>query len=309
MTGIVVEAVSALSYDRLATLMTRAFAGYVAPVSVSAATLRGMVERDDILLDASLVARVDGDVAGLALVAVRPFRAATRTRLAAMGVVPGRRRTGVGSALLRRVVDDARGRGSRRLALEAFASNRAALRLYEAHGFVVERRLLGFTLPGAGPRAHGARAVSLRGISAPAALPLFALASGTEPRAAAPPWQLEGPSLARLAEGAEIYAVLAPNAPGPVGYLALGGVVPASDGTPYLRLLHLGILPPWRRRGLATAALVAALDMYERDGVAGFTVGPLVPEGSTLVPFLLARGAARAPEEQVEMALHGLGAG
>lgn len=307
--SIVVEAASSLSYDRLAPLMTRAFAGYVAPVSVSAATLRGMVERDDILLDASLVARVDGDVAGLALVAVRPFRAATRARLAAMGVVPAHRRTGVGSALLRRVVDDARGRGSRRLALEVFASNSAALRLYDAHGFVAERRLLGFTLPGAGPRATGARAVSLRGIAAPAALPLFALASGTEPRAAAPPWQFEGPSLARLAEGVEIYAVLSPGAPGPVGYLALGGVVPAPDGTPYLRLLHLGILPTWRRRGLATAALAAALDMHERTGVAGFTVGPLVPEGSALVPFFLACGAARAREEQVEMVLHDLGAG
>ncbi len=54
----------------------------------------------------------------------------------ALGVVPGRRRAGLGSALLDSIGGEARGRGARSLVLEVAADNAAARALYAASGFV-----------------------------------------------------------------------------------------------------------------------------------------------------------------------------
>jgi ribosomal-protein-alanine N-acetyltransferase len=54
----------------------------------------------------------------------------------ALGVVPARRRRGLGSALLAALVDEARRRGARALFLEVADDNTAARRLYAARGFV-----------------------------------------------------------------------------------------------------------------------------------------------------------------------------
>ena len=54
----------------------------------------------------------------------------------ALGVVPERRRTGIGSALIRSVAHEARRRGARRLFLEVASDNSAARALYSARGFV-----------------------------------------------------------------------------------------------------------------------------------------------------------------------------
>jgi ribosomal-protein-alanine N-acetyltransferase len=53
-----------------------------------------------------------------------------------LGVVPERRRAGIGSALVAAVADDARRRGARRLFLEVAGDNSAARALYAARGFV-----------------------------------------------------------------------------------------------------------------------------------------------------------------------------
>ena len=66
-------------------------------------------------------------------------------------------------------------------------------------------------------------------------------------------------------------------------------------------LVHLGIVPAWRRHGLGTAALAAALRAH--PAVEDFYAPPLVPTASPLVPFLQALGAVRDPDEQIEMEL------
>jgi [ribosomal protein S18]-alanine N-acetyltransferase len=53
-----------------------------------------------------------------------------------LGVVPKRRRTGIGSALLASVVDEARRRGAGQLFLEVADDNIAARALYAAQGFI-----------------------------------------------------------------------------------------------------------------------------------------------------------------------------
>lgn len=54
-----------------------------------------------------------------------------------LAVIPERRRSGVASALLSRVLADGAGRGAHRATLEVRRSNHAALGLYERFGFLV----------------------------------------------------------------------------------------------------------------------------------------------------------------------------
>jgi [ribosomal protein S18]-alanine N-acetyltransferase len=53
----------------------------------------------------------------------------------ALGVDPGRRRGGIGSALLSAICEEATRRGGNRIFLEVAADNEAARALYAAHGF------------------------------------------------------------------------------------------------------------------------------------------------------------------------------
>src|SRR5919199_1046473 len=249
----------ALSCADLTALLNRAFADDSAPVYLSCTDLEVMIARDDILIDASHVAYVDGEPAGVALAAVRARREGTRTRLATMGVVPEHRRLGVGRALLRRVIDEAHARGARTLLVEVLARNAPARVLYDAHGFVPRRRLVGFAV------------------------------------AAAPLWQLDAPSLARLGPSTRMYAVVPAGAARAAGYLVLG------QSNSVAGLVHLGIVPARRRQGLGTAALAAALREYPT--LETLYVPPLVPAASPLVPFLQALGGVRDRDEQIEMEL------
>ena len=83
------------------------------------------------------LARIDGEVAGIALARV----AADEAELLLIAVLPAERGRGVGAALLRATMGEAAARGAVRLHLEVRAGN-PAVRLYGATGFtkVGERR-------------------------------------------------------------------------------------------------------------------------------------------------------------------------
>ncbi len=393
MTPSAVTLVPAATMDlvALAALVTEAFADSAAPWPLSAETLASMVASDDIALSSSHVALLRGAPVGVTFVGVRygrdtedgaGARVAARTWLEALGVVPAARRGGVARLLLGRVLDEARARGSRTVALQVHASNAPARRLYESLGFVAARRLLGFTLPrpavgrrgvlhtprqlpagsgtgistdagradvsgpatahaadgvlgaraarplGARPRRSGppdataAAGVSgpdmlpteltpndkvhhdqptqlfitLQPVVAPLALPLVEACLAGEAPAVWPAWQMETASLARLAPPAQVYTVV-PHGERAVGYVALTQDPDAATAM----LLHLGILPAARREGWGRAAVEAAFALY--PAADSFTVPPLVPASSTLVPFLGACRAVRDPEEHLEMAL------
>jgi ribosomal-protein-alanine N-acetyltransferase len=79
-----------------------------------------------------LVDETDGVVTGYAgLCAYAPYEAYIQT----MAVVPTQQRKGVGSALLKALIDEAQRRGCPHLDLEVRADNAVAQRLYEQHGF------------------------------------------------------------------------------------------------------------------------------------------------------------------------------
>ncbi len=125
----------------LADLFTLGFAGYFMPVNFNEETFRAFVERDGVDLNASRVLLLDGDPAGLALIA----RRGPVSRLAAIGLAAGARGRGAGSWLMGELLAEARKRGERRMFLEVIAQNEPAIRLYEKSGFTKLRRLLGFS--------------------------------------------------------------------------------------------------------------------------------------------------------------------
>jgi [ribosomal protein S18]-alanine N-acetyltransferase len=83
------------------------------------------------------IAWEDEEATGLALALL----VSEECELLTLGVVPEHRRTGIGSALIASIVDEARRRGARNLFLEVAEDNSAARALYAARGFVqISRR-------------------------------------------------------------------------------------------------------------------------------------------------------------------------
>jgi ribosomal-protein-alanine N-acetyltransferase len=91
------------------------------------------------------VAWEDVEPAGLAFA----FGVGDEYEIAALGVVPAWRRTGIGTALLAGLCDEIRRRGGRSIVLEVAADNGAAQALYAAFGFVrIGRRRDYYRRPG-----------------------------------------------------------------------------------------------------------------------------------------------------------------
>lgn len=88
----------------------------------------------------TLVAEIDGVVVGYALVgqALPLASHAHVLELRGLAVDPARQRCGAGQRLVEASVEQARGRGARKLALRVLGSNARARRLYESCGFLVE---------------------------------------------------------------------------------------------------------------------------------------------------------------------------
>lgn len=97
----------------------------------------------------AFIAEVDGARAGfLLLLDALPDEVTTLPQgfVAYMAIEPGRRREGIGAALLAAAEDEARSRGLPYMALMVTEENEPARRLYERGGYRTERRLLCKTL-------------------------------------------------------------------------------------------------------------------------------------------------------------------
>jgi len=129
--------------DELAALFTKAFTGYVAgSVQLDRAGFAGLVTRDNVDLNASLVAQAGASPVAFGLIA----RQGWTSRLAAMGVAPESQGQQVGRRLLERLVEASLARQDKAIVLEVFEQNPRAVRLYEKAGFVVVQRLYGYTI-------------------------------------------------------------------------------------------------------------------------------------------------------------------
>ena len=142
MATIALEPASRFTHAELAAIFNAGYERYFTPFSVDEASFRFMAETWDDDLDASRVAVVDGEPAGIAKLAIR----GERGWIGGIGVALPHRGTGVGEALMREVIEQARSRGLTELWLEVLVRNEPAIRLYEKLGFERVRDLEVWTL-------------------------------------------------------------------------------------------------------------------------------------------------------------------
>jgi ribosomal protein S18 acetylase RimI-like enzyme len=135
---------SELDWTRAASAFNASYSGYVIPVHVSAQDLCRRAQSESVDRKQSYVVFESESPVGIVLIARRGMT----SRIAALGVAPERRHSGLGRAMLARALAEATEREDLTMELEVFESNIAALKLYEATGFRTVDRLLGFELVG-----------------------------------------------------------------------------------------------------------------------------------------------------------------
>jgi GNAT superfamily N-acetyltransferase len=117
--------------------LNRAYADYRVPIHLNGASFRELVAREDIRLESSLAALDGSQVIGLGMLGAR----GQRGWIGGMGVIPERRREGIGRAILSGLLDEARRLGLKRVQLEVITTNEPAYRLYQSVGFKRLRHL------------------------------------------------------------------------------------------------------------------------------------------------------------------------
>jgi len=207
-------AASTLERAERAALFTAGYEGYLLPFQVDEAALGFMEHAFDLVPEASLLARVDGELVGLANLGLR----GTDAWVGGVGVVPAHRGGGVGEALMRGLADEARSRGVERVWLEVIVENTAALSLYEKLGYGHVRDVEVWSLPG----EEGAR-------NSPVPLE-EAHAFIRERRSWREPWQRSDATLSRLSD----------LGPAPQGVLEDGGAAIVRQGPGRVAIVQLG---------------------------------------------------------------------
>lgn len=129
--------VSQVDFEAFTAAFNRAYQDYYTPIVMTAGSFRAVLRADDVDLDAS-VAAVEGEqIVGTGLLGLR-HRVAW---IGGMGVVPERRRQGIGRRMMHYLLDQARMHQADEVRLEVIEDNEGALHLYWQLGFLTFRRL------------------------------------------------------------------------------------------------------------------------------------------------------------------------
>lgn len=139
---------SEFGWDELARLYNVTRADYIVPMPMDGPRLQEHAHAYDIAIDKSVVA-IDGwgEPIGLGLLGVREWQA-WMTRL---GIVPGHRGQGIGTAIVSALLDAAWTTSARSVSLEIICGNDAARALYDRVGFSSRRELLVLRRPPLAP--------------------------------------------------------------------------------------------------------------------------------------------------------------
>jgi GNAT superfamily N-acetyltransferase len=172
------------SLAELAAVFTASYEGYFVPFVLDESQLGYMVDVFDLDLSRSLVAVERKRPVGLANLG----RRGERTWLGGIGVVPDRRGAGVGEALTRTLLDQAREAGAREMVLEVIVENAPAIALYEKLGFARTRELEVLSLTPSTERSEAQETDLAEGLRVVAA-------ARPEPE----PWQRADETVANLA--------------------------------------------------------------------------------------------------------------
>jgi ribosomal protein S18 acetylase RimI-like enzyme len=213
----------------------------------------------------------EGEAVGVALIARRGWT----SRLAAMAIVPGARRQGAGTWLMRELMAEARKRNERRMVLEVIEHSQAAVALYRGCGFSVRRRLLGFVRTGdsTGTQTELAE-VDIRKVAERV----------SRDGLADLPWQVSGESLAQLGPPARAYR------------LGDAYVVLTDPALPRIQIRAVVVPPGQRRQGQATRLLRALMSTHTAKQ---WVVPALCPE--EVGPFFVQAGFVTEPLSQLQM--------
>lgn len=129
---------SRFTVEELTAIYNRTRVDYMIPMPMDPARLEQYIESYDVDLDRSFVASEDGEPCGIAMLGVR----AGRTWITRLGVVPSTRRSGMGEALSRRLLDESKALGVDFTMMEVIKDNIPAYRLFRKLGFYEVRELL-----------------------------------------------------------------------------------------------------------------------------------------------------------------------
>jgi ribosomal protein S18 acetylase RimI-like enzyme len=122
---------SDVDLGEFAAAFNRAYRDYYVPITMTTPGLRALVARDDIVLEASIVARRDERIVGMGLLGIR----GDAGWIGGMGVIPTYRRQGIGREIMRRLLAEGIRRALRIIRLEVIADNAPAHALYGEFGF------------------------------------------------------------------------------------------------------------------------------------------------------------------------------
>lgn len=184
-----------ISLAERASLLNAAYTDYHVPFHMTPDQIRGMDALYDVDLALSLVARVKGELVGMALLS----RRGARGWVSAVGVIPNQRRQGVARRVMNELIVNAQVAGLRDLTLEVIDTNTAARGLYRSLGFVETRELLCWRFPADADRLPIPKE-RLAPVRAEEVWSYFA-AWHDQP----PCWQREEPTLRSMAERARCY--------------------------------------------------------------------------------------------------------
>lgn len=248
----------------------RAFEGYFMPVADDPQAFAARVRTEQVDLASSFVVYAGKEVAGVCLIA----RRGEVSRVAGMGITVPWRRKGVSTAIMERLLADARARGDSRVLLEVIEQNAPAVRLYEKHGFVKTGRLVGYEAD-----SLSGFPVDLQEISISEVVAKIAHAGD-----AYLPWQLQAATLAGAVRPTRAFR----------SGRASGLVVVQ----PEIIILRALVVPPEaRRQGEGTRFLQALAHKFPERR---FVVPALVPE-VLADSFMLRNGFQHSELSQFEM--------
>ena len=132
------KSVSTVNFEMFTAAFNRAYSDYFMPIVMTVRAFRDLVERDDLDLSASVAALEQTDIVGTGLLGIREKTG----WIGGMGVVPERRRRGIGRKMMQYLLDRAQDRSLTQVFLEVIEANRGAHALYQQIGFQDIRHLL-----------------------------------------------------------------------------------------------------------------------------------------------------------------------
>lgn len=138
MAAITYRAVSDVDFSAFTSAFNLAYSDYFVPIMMSVPSFRALIDRDDLDLEASVAALDTDTIVGTGLLGIRDQGG----WIGGMGVIPRRRREGIGRQMMLYLLDRARERELSWIDLEVIEQNRGAYALYHELGFADRRTLL-----------------------------------------------------------------------------------------------------------------------------------------------------------------------